>query len=124
MSYAAPKDIADRLGRSLTDEETTLVSTRLGDVERKIRRRIPDLDVKAAADADYLAEVVRIEAEAVLRLVRNPEGYLQETDGTYGYMFSQQVASGRLEILPEEWADLGIRRGGPIVLYPTFGGSL
>jgi hypothetical protein len=44
----------------------------------------------------------------VLRLVRNPEGYASESDGTYSYQFNRETASGRLEILAEEWERLGI----------------
>ena len=53
-------------------------------------------------------DVKQVEAEAVLRLVRNPDGYISESDGTYGYQFSRELASGKLQILPEDWAVLGI----------------
>jgi Phage protein Gp19/Gp15/Gp42 len=43
----------------------------------------------------------------VLRLVRNPEGYLSETDGDYTYMLRQDLASGKLDLLPEDWETLG-----------------
>ena len=70
-------------------------------------------------DAD---DVVQVEADAVLRLVRNPDGYASETDGTYGYTFSRAVASGELEITPEEWARLGVHKGRFSVLVPRIGG--
>ena len=44
MTYATASDVAIRLGRDLTAEEVTLVAIRLDDVERRIKRRIPDLD--------------------------------------------------------------------------------
>jgi hypothetical protein len=66
-------------------------------------RRIPDLDAKIATEEIDAAEVIDIEAEAVLRLVRNPEGYVSESDGNYSYQFNRETASGRLEILVEEW---------------------
>ncbi|GAB3912681.1 hypothetical protein GCM10029964_120910 [Kibdelosporangium lantanae] len=52
-----------------------------------------------------------VEADIVLRLIRNPEGFTQESDGNYSYMISNQVASGRLEITDAEWTLLGVRRG-------------
>ena len=55
----------------------------------------------------------------MLRLVRNPDGYASETDGTYGYTFSREMASGRIEITREEWATLGVT-GGVVQLVPTF----
>jgi hypothetical protein len=52
-------------------------------------------------------------------LVRNPDGYRSETDGTYGYEFNRDLASGKLEILPEEWAVLGVRGTGMFVVAPN-----
>lgn len=121
MTYASATDVADRLGRALTTEETTLVSKRLEDTERMLERRV-DLAAGIAAETFSEADVVQIEADAVLRLVRNPEGYVSENDGTYGYEFSREVASGKLEILPEEWRMLGVRPSGLFQLVPTFGG--
>lgn len=94
----------------MTPEETTLVETRLADVERMILRRITDLDAQVDSGDINEDDVIQVEAEAVLRLVRNPDGLISETDGNYTYMLSQAMASGRLEIRPEEWAALGYRR--------------
>lgn len=120
-TYAAPTDVSARLGRELTTEETTLVSVRLEDVERKIRRRIPDLDDRVTNGDIAEDDLVQVEAEALLRLIRNPDGYLSETDGSYSYMFSQNLASGQLTILPEEWQMLGVVRSRMSVLVPSFG---
>ncbi|WP_328589419.1 Gp19/Gp15/Gp42 family protein [Mycolicibacter terrae] len=109
-TYATADDVRVRLGKSLDPEEVTLVEIRLADVERMIRRRIPDLDDKVQEEDIDLADVVQVEADAVLRLVRNPDGLVSETDGNYSYMLRQDLVSGRLEILPEEWATLGVRR--------------
>lgn len=117
-TYATVDDVRVRLGKSLDPDEVTLVETRLADVERMIRRRIPDLDEKIQDGDVELADVVQVEADAVLRLVRNPEGLLSETDGNYSYMFRQDLVSGRLEILPEEWEILGVRQGRMAVLIP------
>lgn len=109
MPHATADDVQAVLGRELTPEETAMVERRLEQVERMIVRRIPDLaDRITSGDIDQ-ADVVDIEAEAVLRVVRNPEGLLLENDGSYGYQFDRNTASGRLEIRPEEWQTLGIR---------------
>ena len=39
-----------------------------------------------------------MESDVVLRLVRNPEGYLSETDGDYTYMLRQDLASGKVSL--------------------------
>lgn len=110
MAYATFEDVEVRFFRELAPEERPLVEARLDDAERKIRARIPDLDDRAALDPNFQATVVAVTADAVIRLVRNPEGYVQETDGNYTYMLSQSGATGSLSILPEEWADLGVRK--------------
>src|SRR5690349_9401694 len=103
MTYASATDVAALLARELDTAEAALVERRLAQVERMILRRVPYLAAQIdAGDLDE-ADVIDIEAEAVLRLLRNPEGYASESDGTYSYQFNRETASGRLEILAEEW---------------------
>ena len=113
MAYATATDVANRLGRPLSPDETTLVTIRLADAERLILKKIPDLAAQITDGDIDIEDVKQVEAEAVLRVVRNPEGFISETDGNYTYMMSQESASGVLEITPAEWALLGviIRRG-------------
>jgi hypothetical protein len=111
MAYASTSDVEARLGRSLDSSEATIVATRLNDVELLIRNKIPDLDTKVSEGNPDVEVVIMIEAESVLRLIRNPDGYTAETDGNYSYQISARVASGRLDILPEEWALLGFKSG-------------
>lgn len=115
MAYATFEDVQLRFFRELTPEEQPLVEQRLQDVENKIRRRIKDLDERVMDDPGYEDLVRQVCADAVIRLVRNPEGYIQETDGNYTYQLSATSADGRLTILPEEWADLGIRKGIAVI---------
>ena len=92
MAYATPVDVEARLGRPLDESETQVVSARLNDAELIIRSRIPDLDEKVLDGTVTEAAIVMVEAEMVLRLVRNPEGYTAETDGNYSYQISADVA--------------------------------
>lgn len=87
-----------------------LITRRLEQVERMIKRRIPDLAVKVAASPTFKADLVDIEADAVLRLVRNPEGYTSETDGTYTYQLQADLSTGKLQIMDDEWTTLGVNR--------------
>ena len=109
MAYATSDDVAVRWAHELSCEETALVNTRLEDVERMIRRRIPDLDDRIAGGNILVEDVVQVESDAVLRLARNPEGYYSETDGNYTYMLQKDIATGKLEITDDEWAILGVR---------------
>lgn len=115
MSYATFEDVEVRFFRDLLPEERDLVEARLDDAEGKIRSRIRNLDQKVLENPDYLSTVVRVCVDAVIRLIRNPEGFVQETDGNYTYMLSQSSAEGRLTILTEEWQDLGIRKSVGVV---------
>lgn len=119
MAHADAADVTVRWGKAaddVDDETTALIEVRLGDVERMIKRRIPDLDDQITDETIDVEDVKQVEADAVLRLVRNPEGYLSETDGNYTYMLKQELASGKLEILPEEWEILGVTSNGMFVI--------
>lgn len=109
-TYAQTSDVSARLGRPFTTDETTQATALLGDAEMLIKSRIPDLDIKAEDD-DYLAIVVMVEANAVARLLRNPEGHVGESDGTYSYQINWRYASGELEITSREWSLLGAGSG-------------
>ncbi|GAA1940399.1 Gp19/Gp15/Gp42 family protein [Amycolatopsis minnesotensis] len=111
MALATVGDVSARLGRDLSPDEATQVSTLLGDAELLIKTRIPDLLARVAAGTIDSAVVIMIEANMVARVVRNPDGYVQETDGNYSYQVSTAVASGRLSVLDDEWSWLGITRG-------------
>ncbi|MFT9642294.1 Gp19/Gp15/Gp42 family protein [Mycobacteroides abscessus] len=108
MTYAEPSDVSGRLGRSLDASEATMVSTRLNDAELIIKSRIPDLDDQIDDDKIDVDLVKMIEANSVVRLVRNPNAYTGETDGNYTYQINWKTATGELEILDNEWALLGI----------------
>lgn len=122
MTYAEAADVQAVLGRTLTAEETALVERRLAQVERKILRRIPDLTEQIAADEIDQADVIDIEAEAVLRVIRNPEGLYSEQDGSYGYQLSREAADNSLRITAEEWERLGIKPSRMFSIVPNTGG--
>ena len=122
-AYATAEDVQAVAGRTLSTEEVALVERRLAQVERKILRRIPDLADQIDSGNIDQADVVDIEAEAVLRLIRNPEGYASESDGTYSYQFNRETASGKLEILAEEWERLGIKPSRMFSIVPNIGGA-
>lgn len=113
MAYATVEDVQLRYEEEIDESLEVVVGTRLEDAELHIRNRIPDLDDRVAASENYEKIVIMVEAEMVLRLIRNPDGYSQESDGNYSYAIYQKVASGALEVLDKEW-DL---------LDPTLGGK-
>lgn len=117
MAYATETDVQSRLGRPLTTEENEQVSTLLGDVEILIKSKIPDLEDQIEALTISPEVVVMVEASAVARLMRNPDGYTSESDGDYTYQINWKMASGSLEISEREWSLLGVS-GGAFVINP------
>lgn len=111
MAYATVADVEARLGRSLESGEQEIVETRLNDIELLIRHKIPDLDARIADGTISQDLLVMVEADTVLRLIKNVDGFRSETDGNYSYQIDERVASGRLDILAHEWALLGITSG-------------
>lgn len=121
MAYATAEDVTTLWAKQPEPEVLTLIERRLAQAERAIMRRIPDLADRIADGRIDLADVVDIEADAVLRLVRNPEGYFSETDGNYTYMLRSdlQAGSGKLTITDEEWETLGFNSHSRVtVLVP------
>jgi len=115
MAYATPDDVQLRFNRELDPDERQSVEVRLDDVEEMIRLRVPDLDAKIEDGSIRRRLVVAVECEAVLRLIRNPDGFTEETDGNYSYSISAKVASGQLTIEPDEWKLLGVKSGAALL---------
>lgn len=123
MTYATTDDVAALWAKTLDAAETLMVQRRLEQVERLIRKRIPDLEARVS-NPDYLADVVQVEADAVLRAVRNADGLYGETDGNYSVQYQRMDGEtlGKVQIHPEEWETLGVRQSRVSVLVPSYGG--
>lgn len=114
MALATFLDVQTRVMRELTPEEQELAEVLLGDVERRLATRIPGL----LTTVDPVA-IVSVEAEAVARVLRNPGGYRQETEGEYSYSVDVRAAAGFLTVLDDEWADLGLVADGAFTIMST-----
>ena len=109
MAYANVQDVADRLGRPITDAaEIKQVNAWISDVELIIKARIRDLDELVAGgeiDAGILTSVI---AGAVVRKVQNPEGYRSTTrsldDWSETRTRDREVSDGALRLTDDEWA--------------------
>lgn len=119
MAYATAADVSVRWARTPSDEENALIEVRLDDVERMILRKIPTLEAQVTSGAILIDDLIQVEADAVLRLVRNPDGYLSESDGNYTYMLRSDLTAGKLVILPEEWELLGVIRSRIAFIDPN-----
>lgn len=74
MNPATINDVESRW-RPLSPVESTVASTRLDDGWRDLRRELPDLEQRVAQSADLAATAAQIIADAVIRLMKNPDGY-------------------------------------------------
>lgn len=111
MTYATVADVAVRLGRPLADPEHELAAVLLGDAESEIRARLPDLDTRVDRGRIRRELVVKVEANAVVGVLRNPGGYTSETAGDYSYTIDVRAAAGYLTIPDTDWALLGVTAG-------------
>lgn len=105
MTYATTDDVATRLGRPITDPaEVAQVTAWLGDVEVLIRARVPDLDALVVAGTPPESTVVMVESNAVVRMVRNPDGKTQERIDDYSWGLPNDTRAGTLYLTDDEWS--------------------
>lgn len=107
MAYATVADVQARMTQQLDAAESVVVESRLNDVELLIRARIPDIDTRAL-DSEYLLRLVMVEADAVVRYIRNPTGIIGESDGNYSYQLNWSTVSGRVMLDGADWRLLGV----------------
>lgn len=105
MSVATVTDVQVRLGRPITDAtEIAQVNAWLSDLEALIKVRIPDLSQRVL-DGVLDSEVVKlVEAQAVVRKVKNPDGKQNERVDDYSYGLTADAARGDLFLTDDEWA--------------------
>lgn len=106
MAITTLEQVAARLGRTPEGAEASQIGAWIGDVERKILRRIPDLVAKAVVDPEYAESVAAVVAAVVIRKVNNPTGKLQERIDDYSYGLTADAARSDLTLTSDEWADL------------------
>jgi hypothetical protein len=95
-----------------------LVSVLLSAAEQRLRRRIPTFDDRLVTE-DYFSETVTfVEASAVVRVLKNPDGYRSESVGGINYTMDTRAAAGFLLILDDEWELLGASAGGGFSIAP------
>ncbi|WP_165939785.1 Gp19/Gp15/Gp42 family protein [Saccharopolyspora aridisoli] len=103
--------MALRLGRDLDEAEVPQVAALLSDAETLILTRLPDLYARIEHGLLATEVVVLVEATAVIRVLRNPEGIRSQTADAYSVSYDTRAASGKLDLAPQEWRLLGVRTG-------------
>lgn len=110
---ANPATVADIVARwrPLSTQETTNATVFLSDAWEEILGRRPALEADIASGAVRTANVVRVVAAMVLRVLKNPDGWDQETIDDWSGRRNKLVADGILRITDDELAAITPRRG-------------
>jgi len=115
---ATTSDIEERY-RPLTAAETTNAQAYLEDAWWLLTGRLPSLEANITAGTVSTGNVVRVVANMVIRVLRNPDGKSEEQIDDYRYRRDALVSSGALTVTGDELADLtpaAVRRANSIRL--------
>lgn len=126
---ATAGDIESRW-RPLTTDEAIVGTTLLEDGWLLLKGRVVDLEDRMDDEADLPAAVKRVLANAVIRVMKNPDGKRQESIDDYSWTRDNAVSAGELYFTDAEMASLipgGSVRGGaftvdtlsPVATLPT-----
>lgn len=78
------------------------VNTLIARAEALLARKRPNLAANIAGGKIDAASAKLAVITAILRIVRNPEGYQSETEGNYVYQKYRDVAGGKLYFDPDD----------------------
>lgn len=100
----------ERRWRPMSDQELLNAKAFLTDAWWLLTTRLPALET-AMLSSDPLVfvsadNVRRVVTNMVLRMLRNPEGFVTESIDDYSYRRATAIASGALSILPDELVEL------------------
>lgn len=110
--------------RPLVGQEITNGQTFLDDAWVMLQRRVPTIETLIAASATLEADVVRILATAVLRVLKNPDGKRSESIDDYRWERDEALAAGVLYFTDDELADIlpgSGEKGRAFVIDPLAG---
>lgn len=105
--------------RPLSDQETTNATAYLDDAWWMLTTRLPNLEADIENGVVEIANVKRVICAMVIRVLRNPDGKVQETIDDYSYRRATLIGSGVLTVTDDELADLtpgGYRRAKSVRL--------
>ena len=123
MNPATTADIEARY-KPLNTQQTTNATAYLADAWALLTTRRPTLEADLDAGLVSEANVIRVVAAMVIRVMRNPDGKLSESIDDYKYTRSELLASGLLHVTGDELADISpgrrSRRSVRLVAYGEY----
>lgn len=108
--WAKPDDVRSRWLTGSLGVDDEQLETLIGDVEDKILAEFPGLPDLVATEALPGSRVRRVVVRVALRVLRNPNGYRQVTEGTGPFTGSTTYAGdapGEITLTAEDRKDLG-----------------
>lgn len=118
---ATTDDLQARSFRTLSANELEVGGTLLDDAYNIILVRVPST-ADRLLDAAFGAVVVQVQCAMVLRVLRNPDGKLEESVDDYRYRLDQAVSTGALYLSDAEAALLGAGDGASDGAWTINGG--
>lgn len=106
-SPAVLQDLTNRSLRPLSDQEQSVGETLLGDAWSVILSQRPHVADRIMTDAEFRSVVVQVQVAMVLRVLRNPDGKLEEQIDDYRYRRDSATSTGALYLTDAELALLG-----------------
>lgn len=120
-----PVDIVGRF-RDLTAAETTVVGQMIADAQDILEQRAEQAGITGtdvAADTRLTRQYVRIVAQMVIRVLRNPDGLLQYTTDDFTARLDSVVSGGMLYVSDDELETMrpvsSRRRTGAFTIRPA-----
>ncbi len=92
--------------RPLSAAEQVVADTLIAEVSAMIRLRVPDIDTRIATDLNLAVVVRGVVAEAVRRVLSNPDGWRELSIDDYRQVRDVSVSSGALYVSDVELASL------------------
>lgn len=123
MTPATTEDVEVRF-RPLSAAEQVTTATFLEDAWGMLLSRRPRLEADIEAGKVAKASVVRVLCAMVIRVLRNPEGYLEESIDDYKYRRDTVLSTGLLHVTADELGDItpgrARNRSVRLVIYGEF----
>lgn len=106
--YASLEDVQAAYEHTIPAGGEVRVERLVEQASVRLRRRVPNLNARidAGKDEDLAALARGVVVDAVLRVIRNPNGYSAEQAGEFSYRIDRAVSSGRLTFPDDDLADL------------------
>lgn len=110
MPLVSTDDVQVRLGRALTDSEAAQVAAWLDDLDAQAESRVPGFHGLVAAGSISAGVVRGVFAQAIRRVLLNPEGLRQRSrtidDYTEADTYDSSVSGSFLYLTDDEWVQI------------------